>query len=176
MGILSGPEILRQVALGNIVIDPMPARVNPNSVNVRLGPVLVTYDEVTLDMRRQPRETRHVIPADGFDLVPGTGYLGCTVERVSARGFAPFITGRSSVGRLFLEVEQTAGVADDGYSGRLTLELVANCLPVRVYPGVQIAQVYFLPVVGERQPYCGKYHRDLGPAGSRMWMELRGGE
>lgn len=47
MSILSGREIVKQIELGNIVIDPFdPSFVGPNSVDVRLGPKLLRYRKV----------------------------------------------------------------------------------------------------------------------------------
>ena len=44
MGKLTGKEIVRQIELGNIKIDPFDAsRVNPNSYNLRLGDTLKVY-------------------------------------------------------------------------------------------------------------------------------------
>jgi len=44
MGLLSGPEIVRQIEKGNIVIDPFDeARLNPNSYNLTMSPQLLAY-------------------------------------------------------------------------------------------------------------------------------------
>ena len=44
MGKLTGKEILKQIDLGNIEIDPFDkSRINPNSYNVRLAPELKVY-------------------------------------------------------------------------------------------------------------------------------------
>jgi dCTP deaminase len=44
---LTGPEIVRQIGLGNIVIRPFnPAHVNPNSYDLCLGPKLKMYQTV----------------------------------------------------------------------------------------------------------------------------------
>jgi dCTP deaminase len=44
---LTGPEIGRQVELGNIVIDPFDeSRLNPNSYNMRLAPLIKVYERV----------------------------------------------------------------------------------------------------------------------------------
>jgi dCTP deaminase len=40
---LTGPEIRRQMTLGEIAIDPPPVKINPNSVNLRLGRLLKVY-------------------------------------------------------------------------------------------------------------------------------------
>ena len=44
MGKLTGKEILRQIELGHIEIDPFDkSRINPNSYNMRLAPELKVY-------------------------------------------------------------------------------------------------------------------------------------
>lgn len=171
MGILSGPEIVRQMELGNITLDPFnPKCVGSNSYDLHLSDRLLVYDEIALSTRRKPRTVEVVIPPDGYTLQPGRGYLGCTVERIGAHGFVPMVDGRSSGGRLFVQMHQTAGRGDDGWVGNFTLEITANALPVTVFPGDRLAQVWFLPVVGERKPYRGRYLNDAGPAASRLWQ------
>lgn len=107
----------------------------------------------------------------GHVLVPGELYLGSTVERVAARGYVPWIDGRSSVGRLGIRVHATAGRGDDGFDGRWTLEIDV-VKPVRVYAGMRIAQMTFMTMVGGRDPYRGRYQNQPGAVPSRF--HLRG--
>lgn len=173
MSILSGPEIHRQVQAGAIVIDPYdPVRLNPNSYNVRLGRTLKVYDEAILDMRRKPRTTELIIPDAGLLLDRGRGYLATTVERISGQGFVPILNGRSSMGRLFLQVHQTAGFGDDGFDGQFTMELICLDRPVRIYAHTEIAQISFEPIIGERQPYRGKYQHQSGPTASELHRDF----
>ena len=138
--ILSGDEILRNLD-GNIIIDPFDERnLNPNSYNLTLHNELITYEEVVLDMRQPNRVRRIVIPEDGLVLGPNQLYLGRAVERTETHNLVPMIQGRSSVGRLGLSVDATAGFGDVGFSGFWTLEMFA-VQPVRIYPGVPICQI-----------------------------------
>jgi dCTP deaminase len=41
--VLTGPEIKNRMRVGQIVIDPPPEIINPNSVNMRLGKLVKTY-------------------------------------------------------------------------------------------------------------------------------------
>ena len=121
--ILSGDEILRNLD-GNIIIDPFDERnLNPNSYNLTLHNELITYEEVVLDMRQPNRVRRIVIPEDGLVLGPNQLYLGRAVERTETHNLVPMIQGRSSVGRLGLSVDATAGFGDVGFSGFWTLEM-----------------------------------------------------
>lgn len=183
MAILTGPEIRRLVERGRagdlragagsrslplIEVDPWePAHCGPNSLDVRLADTLTTYQGEVLDPHRDNRTATFTIPKTGYILEPGRLYLGCTVERVRCEGLVPYIDGRSSVGRLGLSVHVTAGRADDGWDGVLTLELW--CVqPVRVYAGMRLAQVTFHTIEGERSPYRGRYQGSAGVVASRF--------
>jgi dCTP deaminase len=81
-------------------------------------------------------------------LVPGQFYIGVTKERTFTRGVVPHIDGRSTCGRLSIEAHKTAGVGDNGFNGRWTLEIEVT-EPVLVSPGDRLFQVYFTPCWGE---------------------------
>lgn len=167
---LTGPEIERQIERGNIRIDPFdPKRVNPNSYNARLGSRLLIYERGSLSTRKPPKVEHDLEITDaGYLLQAGRGYLGHTMERTYCEGFVPRVEGRSSTGRLFLLIHCTAGLGDDGFDGRWTLEIVPLVEDVWVYPGDEILQIYFQEVIGERRPYKGRYQGQEGPVGSRM--------
>ena len=160
MGILSGSEIKKQIGLGNIWINPFhEQQVNPNSYNVRLGDILKVYEEAFLDVRHRPNEKIIKITDEGYRLSPGIGYLGTTVEMVGSTKYVPIINGRSTLGRYFLTVHQTAGFGDVGFYGHWTLEIVVmGQIPIWIYPGIEIAQICFEELVGEgEQQYHGRY-------------------
>lgn len=166
---LTGLEIIRQIELQNIVISPFDLKnVQPSSIDLRLGTRLLAFDEVALDFKKRPRMKEILIPEDGFVLLPHVGYLGSTLERTETRGFAPRISGKSSVGRRFLSVHVTAGEGDPGFCGRWTLELMAIYLPVRVYAGMRICQIHFSELVGDKKMVYGEvpgshYQNQDGP-------------
>lgn len=82
-------------------------------------------------------------------LVPGQFYLGVTLEETYCRGVVPHLDGRSTCGRLSIEAHKTAGVGDNGFRGRWTLEIEAT-EPVLIRPGDRLFQVYFTPCWGGR--------------------------
>ncbi len=170
--ILSGEEIRRDLGR-NIVIDPYhDANLNPNSYNLTLHNELLVYEEVVLDMRHSNRTRRISIPDEGLVLSPNQLYLGRTVERTETHNLVPMIEGRSSIGRLGLFVHVTAGFGDVGFCGCWTLEIYA-VQPVRVYPGVQICQIFYHQIIGEHIEYASeKYQnaRDIQP--SLLYREL----
>jgi dCTP deaminase len=170
--ILSGDEI-RKRAGGSIQIDPFDEKnLNPNSYNLSLHDELLTYEEVVLDMRQVNRVRRIHIPETGIVLNPNQIYLGRTEERTETHDLVPMVEGRSSVGRLGLFVNVTAGFGDVGFRGFWTLSLFA-VQPVRIYPGVPICQIFYHELTGEYDEYSSdKYNnnRDIQP--SLLYKEL----
>lgn len=171
---LSGQEI-RQRQSDGFLIEPFSEdRLNPNSYNLALHHELLIYEEVVLDAASPNRYRRIEIPAEGLTLQPNMLYLGRTVEYTETRGLVPMIQGRSSLGRLGLFINPGGSVGDIGYCGTWTLEMY--CVqPVRIYPAMQICQIYYLSVEGECEEYCSdKYQnsRDIQP--SLLFRELGG--
>jgi dCTP deaminase len=197
---LSGLEIIEEVRRGNIVIDPFNERqINPNSYNLRLDKRLLVYCRVTemvepasahrvepvvydprrsratryqaLDMKIDNLTNELIIPEEGLVLVPGVLYLGATKEYTETHGFAPMIEGRSSVARLGCQVHLTAGFGDTHFQGCWTLEL-SVIHPLRVYAEVEICQIAYQEIKGEKTAYCGKYQGHRGPRSSGLWKEF----
>ena len=92
------------------------------------------------------------IPKTGLILSPRFGYLGNTVEYTETYNLFPYIDGKSSVGRNFISVHETAGRGDDGFCGNWTLEISVKH-PTIVYPNMRIGQIYYERFDGERKPY-----------------------
>ena len=86
-----------------------------------------------------PDLTELVEIGDGraFILHPGEFVLGATLERISLPDdLVARLDGKSSLGRLGLQVHSTAGLADPGFTGQITLELSnMTRLPISLYPG-----------------------------------------
>lgn len=179
MSLLTGPEIQRQMQLGNIVITPGPSKVNPNSVNLRLADKLKVYpaarcpylDSYTLDPKRDTPTDELQIGFDGIVLYPSVLYLGSTVEYTESHCHVPVVQGRSSLGRLGVSIHATAGFGDVGFCGQWTLELFV-IHPVRLYAGMDICQICWHTVEGELQKYAGKYQNQIGVVASRLHEEM----
>lgn len=171
--ILSGLEIEKEIAKGNIVITPYSREfLNPNSYNLRLHDELLIYDEPALDMKK-PNSYRTIkIPESGYLLRPGRVYLGRTLEFTETKTLVPMLEGRSSVGRLGLSIHITAGFGDVGFCGYWTLEL--HCIePIRIYPFVEICQIYYHTIEGEYVTYkSGKYQNNTGVQPSMMYLDF----
>ena len=174
--ILSGHQILEHLGK-DIVIEPFDrSRLNPNSYNMALYHELLVYEELVLDMKKRHRVSRLEIPPEGLVLKPQQLYLGRTVERTETHKFVPMLEGRSSIGRLGLFVHITAGFGDVGFCGFWTLEMF--CVqPIRVYPGVAIAQVFYHTLDGPFEEYVSEKYQDsddIRP--SMLYKELSPGE
>jgi len=169
--ILTGSEIKAQLG-ENIAIEPFDEnQLNPNSYNLRLHNELLVYEEIVLDMRRPNRFRRYTIPPEGFVLNPNQLYLGRTAERTETHNLVPMIEGRSSIGRLGLFVDVTAGFGDVGFSGFWTLELFA-VQPVRIYPGIAICQIFYHTLKGDVVEYqSNKYQNNDDIQPSLMFKE-----
>lgn len=170
--ILSGKEIKRQFDK-NIFIDPFNEKqLNPNSYNLRLHNKLLVYKEDTLDMKQPNPAVELIIPEDGLLLKPGELYLGRTVEHTRTLNYVPMLEGRSSIGRLGLFVHITAGFGDVGFSGFWTLEIF--CIkPIRVYPNIEICQLYFHSIEGAHELYkSGKYQDNQGIQPSLLYKDF----
>jgi dCTP deaminase len=186
--ILSDRSIRDEVAAGRIGLDPWdPALVQPSSVDVRCDrrfrvfhPGRYPFIDVKVPM---PDLTELVEIADegrAFILHPGEFVLGATLEVLRLPDdLVARLDGKSSLGRLGLQVHSTAGLADPGFEGQITLELsnIAS-LPIAIYPGMRIAQLVFERLTTPADnPYGSgllgsKYQGQRGPTASAYWRNF----
>ena len=171
--ILSGKEIARHMGEA-IFIEPFdPRRLNPNSYNLTLHNELLVYENRLLDMKMENPVEHLTIPEEGLVLQPDRLYLGRTQEFTRTENFVPMLEGRSSVGRLGLFIHVTAGFGDVGFAGYWTLEIF--CVqPIRIYPGVEICQIYYHDIRGDYEPYrSGKYQNNTGIQPSLLYKDFQ---
>ena len=171
--ILSGKEIARHMVEA-IFIEPFdPRRLNPNSYNLTLHNELLVYENRLLDMKMENPVEQLTIPEEGLVLQPDRLYLGRTQEFTRTENFVPMLEGRSSVGRLGLFIHVTAGFGDVGFAGYWTLEIF--CVqPIRIYPGVEIYQIYYHDIRGDYEPYrSGKYQNNTGIQPSLLYKDFQ---
>ncbi|MGC2288815.1 MAG: dCTP deaminase [Thermoplasmata archaeon] len=177
--ILSDSEILTAIRKHEIVIRPFrPECLGSNSYDVHLGPWLATYTNGALDARMNNPITEFRIPREGYVLVPGQLYLGVTEEYTETHAYVPFLEGKSSVGRLGIDIHSTAGKGDVGFSNYWTLEMSAK-LPVRIYAGMAVGQLIYFAISGDvKQKYGSKRsakYRTVSdrPTPSKMYLNFR---
>ena len=176
--ILSDRKILEEMRRGHIVVRPFRrACLGTNSYDVHLGPYLAVYADGALDARSDNRVEEFRIPPDGVVLVPGQLYLGVTEEYTETHGFVPFLEGKSSVGRLGIDIHSTAGKGDEGFCNYWTLEMSVK-LPVRVYAGMPVGQLIYFEISGKvERSYSAKTsakYRAVSrhPTPSRMYLNF----
>lgn len=147
--ILSDSAILKAIDKGAIVIEPYNRDcLGTNSYDVHLGKNLATYRERVLDAKAHNKIEHFEIPEEGFVLEPGINYLGITEEYTETHTTVPFLEGKSSVGRLGIDIHATAGKGDVGFCNYWTLEISVK-QPVRVYAGMPIGQLIYFMVEGD---------------------------
>ena len=83
---------------------------------------------------------------------------------------------RENLQQKLARLMMTAGFGDIGYAGNWTMEI--HCVqPVRVYPGMEICQIYYCSPVGAiTKEYHGKYQGATDAVGSRLWQEIGGNQ
>lgn len=176
--ILSDKKILEAIASGDIVIEPFDqANLGTNSYDVHLGKYLATYKDRVLDAKKHNAIEIFEIPDEGYTLQPGVLYLGVTAEYTETHRAVPFLEGKSSVGRLGIDIHATAGKGDVGFCNTWTLEI--SCVqPVRVYAGMPVGQLIYFAVEGDIERYYNrkanaKYtQRTDKPVESMMWKNF----
>lgn len=197
MSILTKPDIYRalldgtiRITSGSLELTPDKMTIGPNSIDLHLHPHMKTYKArretndtptgqrvastyVELDARGDNPTEDIMLTEEGFVMCPGTLYLARTIERTYTPHHVPKIGGRSSTGRLGINIHQTAGFGDVGFDGTWTLEL--SCVePVRIYPAMRIAQLWLFtlssPVASEDQ-YQGRYQGQEAPTEYRGHLD-----
>lgn len=113
---------------------------------------------------------------EGLWLHPQQFVLGATFEFVRVPPtLGAYVLGRSSWGRLGLLVA-TAVTVQPGFAGSLTLELVnAGDSPIRLYPGLKIAQLSVHALPGKTQFIKANptYRSPTGPQPAKLEKEAR---
>jgi dCTP deaminase len=176
--------ILNEAQILERLVDPDPERriiitpllkpeeqFGPTSVDLRLGTdfqVMARTNITHMDLMKDPeslsremqKHMQHVKvkPTEPFILHPGEFALASTLEYVKVPlDLAARLEGRSTWGRLGLQIHATAGFVDPGFKGALTFELsnVSN-IPLPLYPSVRISQICFFLSSTTNLPYGKK--------------------
>jgi dCTP deaminase len=161
-------------------------RLQPASYELALSPRFLIFDptvevidplalgtytrEINVDDNEQPYYDQGYLV-----LHPGEFIIGSTVESIRfPRDLVGILNGKSSLGRLGLQVHATAGFFDPGFCGTATLEMSnVSRLPIRLHPGMLVAQMAFFQLSRPTQmPYGShelhsRYQHQDGPTASR---------
>ena len=135
---------------------------------------MAIYIDEVLDAKKHNQVEHFDIPKDGYIIQPGELYLGVTEEYTETHNSVPFLEGKSSIGRLGIDIHATAGKGDVGFCNTWTLEI--SCVkPVRIYAGMPIGQLIYFKIDGDIENFYNKKSnakyttRTVKPVESMMW-------
>lgn len=159
---LADTDIARELDAGTLRIDPLPPdrQRQPVSVDLRLGEGYRVYlpRSIPVSIGEIPSGLTELKEFDehGLSLWPGEFVLATTYEYVE---LGPHLVGRlegkSTLGRLGLQVHSTAGLIDPGFRGHITLEISnVGPIPLLLHPGDLIGQLTLEHTAGKvGRPY-----------------------
>jgi len=150
--ILSDGEIRKAVSSGKIVIEPFEEEcLQPASYDLHLSNQFKVFKPHMTEIIDTKSPTINLMEdcilgrEDFFVLHPRSFALALIAEKTGVDNrHVGRLEGKSSLARLGLIIHTTAGFLDPGNSLQLTLELFnASPLPIKLYPGMKIAQIAF---------------------------------
>jgi dCTP deaminase len=164
MSILTHDEILKEIAAGNIVIDPFDAeRVGPASVDLHLGNEFRVFRKVhdivrVTEAANYEEITEKIVVDDHLLLMPQETVLGITQEKITlASNLCGWLEGRSRFSRLGLLVHISASFIQPGIENKQVLEISNfSPMPLALYPGTPMCQFVFQRTIGQSK-YRGRF-------------------
>lgn len=172
--VLSDITIRRLIDEQGLVVNYSPECIQPASIDCRLGDTFLIpvprKDGTPNSFINRPEYEHHY---GTYCLKPHKFVLGTTKEVVTLpKDLTAFVEGRSSVGRMGLQVEN-AGWVDPGFSGEITLELYnSSDVPILLTPGVRLVQLVFCSLDQPCEtPYMGKYNGQRGATASKIHLD-----
>ena len=194
MSILNEREIVRRLLVDrDVVVTPivdLATQLGPTSLDVRLGtrfqaqrrsalPYIEPLQEESALRADIAEYTQDyvILPSQPYVLHPGDFALACTLEFIRLPAdLSARLEGRSSWGRLGLQIHSTAGFIDPGFSGVITFELSnLGKVPIPLYPGLRIGQLCFFAGQPSAIPYrskkLAKYAGRIAPMGSAFFLD-----
>ena len=186
--VLSDRTIKEEIAKGRIIINPLiPGCIQPASVDLHLDKKLLAFKPqrhpAYIDVRRSLDHLHELVELaedEAFFLNPGELVLASTLESITLPDdIVGRLEGKSSLGRVGLLINSTAGYVDPGWQGNLTIEIsnVAK-LPITLYYKMKIGQISLLRLTspvdklygaseldsryqGQTEPTASRYHEDF---------------
>lgn len=130
-------------------IEPidMEEQLQPSSVDIRLGTEFTLFtpkSAVDVEDGLSPSDTIE-IEDNTIHIEPNSFLLANSVEEIKIpNDLCAELRGRSSIGRLGLEVHSTAGFIDSGFQGDIVYEIYnKGPAPVELHSGMRVAQLTF---------------------------------
>lgn len=146
--ILSDGDIIERIDHAALTIDPYDeTNVEPASVDLRLSNSFkkpIATGQI-IDTRGDAKQEYREFEASSIVLEPEESILAETMECITIPDdLCADVVGRSSLGRLFVSVHETAGFGDPGFDGTITLEMTNdNPNPIRLHQGDRVCQIIF---------------------------------
>ncbi len=196
--LLNDKQIRELIENRELVIEPFdPNSIQPASIDLRLGNRFrifrrgaievidpKTFKDELVEVKERDGEKKElytfteVIETEKpFIIYPGDFVLASIKEYIKLpRYVAAQLHGKSSIARLGLLIHTSAGWVDPGYEGHLTLEIFnANCVPIKLYPGMKIAQLQLFKIEEPEKDYKekgGKYVKEKGATSSKIYLDF----
>jgi len=185
--LLSDRTIKELIKKGELVIKPFSEElIGPSSIDLRLGNEFIFFNRLKIEAIDPSRPIDEYVERVkiGNDkpliLHPGQFIIATTLEYIKLPSYiSARIEGRSSIARLGVIVHSTGGFVDAGFEGQLTLEMSnINIVPVKLYPGMKIAQLaFFMQDKPSETPYSkrksSKYIKQEGPTPSKIYLDFK---
>lgn len=190
--VLSDKDILKHLLKKELIISPITnglRQIGSSSIDIRLGSnfkylkvVNQTHFNIS-DLKKLKTQIEEysediiLTPSEPFILHPKDFVLGSTLEYLKLPEFLTArLEGRSTWGRVGLQVHSTAGLIDPGFEGSLTFELHnLGKLPLPLFPGTRIGQLVFYNIENITTLYKDKegsrFHSQLGPKNSSFYND-----
>lgn len=164
-------EIYKVIEGKELRIIPLidPKQIGTTSLDIRLGTSFQFYypnqigilDYTDLESINNTEVSTKTIDLDFLESVtisPKQFILGHSMEYLSLPNYlSAELDGRSSFARSGLQIHMTAGFIEPGFAGVLTFEFFnAGPNPIRLFPGMRIGQLRFIPVEEPAIPYSKK--------------------
>ena len=149
MTVLSDKEIKRKIDENEIVVEPLnfSEQIQPASLDIRLGTEFSKFpDNVKcIDVNTNVRDEMVSWISNVVTIQPNSFILANTIENFQIpNDTGAEIRGRSSLGRMGIEVHSCAGWVDPGFEGELVLEIFNNSnAPIELDSKTRVAQMVF---------------------------------
>jgi dCTP deaminase len=169
---LSDTEIKKEIERGNISIRPMldlDSQLCSCSLDLRMGQIFmffrrsaIPYIDPLSYQKKEAFDTKRFSIGEKVIIHPGMDVLTTTLEEIKLPlNIVGFISARSSLIRLGLDISPAFGRIDPGFQGKIVMRLHNFCgVPIAVVPGMRVCSLAFARILGEvEKGYNGKYQK-----------------
>jgi len=147
--ILGKEEILKEVKLGNLKIEPFNTRnIKGSSIDLTLDNKFRVFTKNV--MSENYKKYSKLIIKKEIILEPGDFILGITKEKITMKKLCGWLQGRTTYARLGLGIHVTANFIHPGVSNKQVLEIKnLNNVDVKIKSGMKVCQLIVERVEGK---------------------------